>query len=150
MDRSNCGGAGPAALRARWSDRIRLATTRCRRADRIYQRRLAGPGGIGCGHRRTVLIAEHQTAVADVRGADGRLPRGSDHHVGRCAGRRYPASAWGWLSLVTGVAVVDTVARWLKGPGRRGPQMAQRRPGRSVRLARQVGRDLAEVTRPSW
>ena len=45
------------------------------------------------------------------------FPARADHHVGRCAGRRHPGRGWGWLSLATGVAVVDAVAPLLEGTG---------------------------------
>lgn len=63
-----------------------------------------------------VLVAEYQTAGrgrqgrswADARGAAVAVSVGVD-------GSRVPAEQWGWLTLATGVAVVDTVAA-LGGP----------------------------------
>ena len=65
-----------------------------------------------------MLIAEHQTAG---RGRQGRKWSASPRaQVTMSVGVRVadiPASAWGWLSLVTGVAVVDTVAPLVEGTG---------------------------------
>ncbi|QUR66600.1 biotin--[acetyl-CoA-carboxylase] ligase [Mycobacterium spongiae] len=61
-----------------------------------------------------VLIAEHQTAGRGRRGrewfADPRAQIAMSVGVRVADPIRVPVSAWGWLSLATGLAVVDAVA----------------------------------------
>jgi BirA family transcriptional regulator, biotin operon repressor / biotin---[acetyl-CoA-carboxylase] ligase len=65
-----------------------------------------------------VLIAEHQTAG---RGRQGRgwsaTPRAQVTMSVGVAVVDVPVAAWGWLSLATGVAVVDTVAPLIEVSG---------------------------------
>lgn len=65
-----------------------------------------------------VLIAEHQTAG---RGRQGRgwwaSPRAQITMSVGVSVVDIPAAGWGWLSLATGVAVVDAVAPLLEMPG---------------------------------
>lgn len=65
-----------------------------------------------------VLIAEHQTAG---RGRHGRgWSAGPRAQITMSVGVSVvdvPVAAWGWLSLATGVAVVDAVAPLLEGTG---------------------------------
>ncbi|MDT5351174.1 MAG: BirA family transcriptional regulator [Mycobacterium sp.] len=64
-----------------------------------------------------VLIAEHQTAG---RGRQGRgwsaSPRTQITMSVGVAVVDVPVAAWGWLTLATGVAVVDAVAPLIEGP----------------------------------
>ena len=76
-----------------------------------------------------VLIAEHQTAG---RGRHGRSWSASPGaQITMSVGVRVddiPTAGWGWLSLATGLAVVDAVAT--ADHRRSGSQVAQRRAGR--------------------
>ena len=141
----------PAALRAAlvgtglgWRQLDVVAQTGSTNAD------LLARAASGVDIDGAVLIAEHQTAG---RGRQGRRWAASPRaQITMSVGVRVadiPASAWGWLSLVTGVAVVDTVAPLVEGTGAEvglkwpndvlaGP------PGSHAKLAG----ILAEVTRP--
>jgi BirA family transcriptional regulator, biotin operon repressor / biotin---[acetyl-CoA-carboxylase] ligase len=97
-----------------------------------------------------VLIAEHQTAG---RGRQGRRWSASPRaQITMSVGVRVadiPAAAWGWLSLITGVAVVDAVAPLIEGAavewGLKWPNdVLAGRAGSHGKLAG----ILAEVTRP--
>ena len=92
-----------------------------------------------------VLIAEHQTAG---RGRHGRgwsaAPRAQITMSVGVGVVDVPAAAWGWLSLATGVAVVDSVAPLLEATGGRSrPQVAQRRAGRWRQAGGHPGRGRA-------
>lgn len=98
-----------------------------------------------------VLLAEHQTAG---RGRHGRgWSAGPRTQITMSVGVSVvdvPVAAWGWLSLATGVAVVDAVAPLLEGTGIRAGlkwpnDVLAGPPGSRGKLAG----ILAEVARPA-
>ncbi len=83
----------------------------------LLARAASGTGG-AADVAGAVLIAEHQTAG---RGRHGRgWSAGPRAQITMSVGVSVvdvPVAAWGWLSLATGVAVVDAVAPLLEGTG---------------------------------
>jgi BirA family transcriptional regulator, biotin operon repressor / biotin---[acetyl-CoA-carboxylase] ligase len=94
----------------------------------------------------TVLIAEHQTAG---RGRQGRgwsaTPRAQITMSVGVSVVDVPAAGWGWLSLATGVAVVDTVAPLLEVTG---VQAGLKWPNDVLAGGGKLAGILAEVARP--
>ncbi|MGA7054281.1 MAG: biotin--[acetyl-CoA-carboxylase] ligase [Mycobacterium sp.] len=141
----------PAALRAAlvgtglgWRQLDVVAQTGSTNAD------LLARAASGVDIDGAVLIAEHQTAG---RGRQGRRWSASPRaQIIMSVGVRVadvPAAAWGWLSLVTGVAVVDAVAPLLEATGVEAGlkwpnDVLAGLPGSPGKLAG----ILAEVTRP--
>ncbi|ORA79579.1 biotin--[acetyl-CoA-carboxylase] ligase [Mycobacterium malmoense] len=93
-----------------------------------------------------VLIAEHQTAG---RGRHGRgwsaSPRAQVTMSVGVSVVDVPATGWGWLSLATGVAVVDAVAPLLAGTG---VEVGLKWPNDVLADGRKLAGILAEVARP--
>jgi BirA family transcriptional regulator, biotin operon repressor / biotin---[acetyl-CoA-carboxylase] ligase len=103
------------AIAAGWRQLDVVAQTGSTNAD-LLARAAAGADVDGA-----VLIAEHQTAG---RGRHGRgwsaTPRAQitmSVGVGVADPVQVPVPTWGWLPLLTGVAVVDAVAPLLEGTG---------------------------------
>ena len=152
MDRERLRPAlDPAALRAAlvgtglgWRQLDVVAQTGSTNAD------LLARAASGVDIEGAVLIAEHQTAG---RGRQGRRWSASPRaQITMSVGVRVadiPASAWGWLSLLTGVAVVDTVAPLIEGTvadvGLKWPNDVLAGPSGSPGKLAGI---LAEVTRP--
>jgi BirA family biotin operon repressor/biotin-[acetyl-CoA-carboxylase] ligase len=141
----------PAALRAAlvgtglgWRRLDVVAETGSTNADLLAQ------AASGVDIDGAVLIAEHQTAG---RGRQGRRWSASPRaQITMSVGVRVadiPPAAWGWLSLVAGVAVVDAVTPLLEGTGAKvglkwPNDVLAGAPGSPGKLAG----ILAEVTRP--
>jgi BirA family biotin operon repressor/biotin-[acetyl-CoA-carboxylase] ligase len=93
-----------------------------------------------------VLIAEHQTAG---RGRHGRgwsaSPRAQVTMSVGVSVVDVPTEGWGWLSLATGVAIVDAVAPLLEQPGCR---VGLKWPNDVLADGRKLAGILAEVARP--
>ena len=93
-----------------------------------------------------VLIAEHQTAG---RGRHGRgwsaSPRAQITMSMGVSVVDVPTEGWGWLSLATGVAVVDAVAPLLDGTG---VQVGLKWPNDVLANGGKLAGILAEVARP--
>jgi BirA family transcriptional regulator, biotin operon repressor / biotin---[acetyl-CoA-carboxylase] ligase len=93
-----------------------------------------------------VLIAEHQTAG---RGRHGRgwsaSPRAQITMSVGVSVVDVPAAGWGWLSLATGVAVVDAVAPLLEGTG---VQAGLKWPNDVLAGGGKLAGILAEVAKP--
>lgn len=93
-----------------------------------------------------VLIAEHQTAG---RGRHGRgwsaSPRAQITMSVGVSVVDVPAEGWGWLSLATGVAIVDAVTPLLEATGCRA---GLKWPNDVLADGRKLGGILAEVARP--
>lgn len=93
-----------------------------------------------------VLLAEHQTAG---RGRQGRgwsaSPRAQITMSVGVAVADVPVAAWGWLTLATGVAVVDTVAPLLEAGGVRA---GLKWPNDVLAGGGKLAGILAEVSRP--
>jgi BirA family transcriptional regulator, biotin operon repressor / biotin---[acetyl-CoA-carboxylase] ligase len=91
-----------------------------------------------------VLITEHQTAG---RGRQGRgwsaSPRTQITMSVGVAVVDVPVAAWGWLTLATGVAVVDAVTPLLEGP-----RAGLKWPNDVLADGRKLAGILAEVARP--
>jgi BirA family biotin operon repressor/biotin-[acetyl-CoA-carboxylase] ligase len=152
MDRDRLRPAlDPAALRAAlvgtglgWRQLDVVAQTGSTNAD------LLARAASGVDIDGAVLIAEHQTAG---RGRQGRGWSASPRaQITMSVGVRVadiPAAAWGWLSLVTGVAVVDAVAPLIAGTavevGLKWPNDVLAGPAGSHGKLAGI---LAEVTRP--
>jgi len=103
------------AIRAGWRQLDVVAQTGSTNAD------LLARAASGIDVDGAVLIAEHQTAG---RGRQGRewsaTPRAQiTMSVGVSVADPVvvPASTWGWLSLATGVAVIDAVSPLIEGSG---------------------------------
>jgi BirA family transcriptional regulator, biotin operon repressor / biotin---[acetyl-CoA-carboxylase] ligase len=93
-----------------------------------------------------VLIAEHQTAG---RGRHGRgwsaSPRAQITMSVGVSVVDVPAAGWGWLSLATGVAVVDAVAPLIEGTG---VEAGLKWPNDVLAGGGKLAGILAEVARP--
>jgi BirA family transcriptional regulator, biotin operon repressor / biotin---[acetyl-CoA-carboxylase] ligase len=93
-----------------------------------------------------VLIAEHQTAG---RGRQGRgwsaAPRAQITMSVGVSVVDVPAATWGWLSLATGVAVLDAVAPLIEGTG---IQAGLKWPNDVLAGGGKLAGILAEVARP--
>jgi BirA family biotin operon repressor/biotin-[acetyl-CoA-carboxylase] ligase len=93
-----------------------------------------------------VLIAEHQTAG---RGRHGRgwsaAPRAQITMSVGVSVVDVPTEGWGWLSLATGVAVVDAVAPLLEGTG---VQAGLKWPNDVLASGGKLAGILAEVAKP--
>jgi BirA family biotin operon repressor/biotin-[acetyl-CoA-carboxylase] ligase len=137
----------PAALRAEligtglgWRQLDVVEQTGSTNAD-LLARAAAGSDVAGA-----VLIAEHQTAG---RGRHGRewsaSPRAQIIMSVGVSVVDVPVAGWGWLSLATGVAVVDAVAPLLQGTG---VQTGLKWPNDVLADGRKLAGILAEVARP--
>ncbi|BBZ37787.1 biotin--[acetyl-CoA-carboxylase] ligase [Mycobacterium conspicuum] len=126
-----------AAADAGWRQLDVVARTASTNADLLAR----AASGIDIGG--AVLIAEHQTAG---RGRHGRAWSAAPHaqiimSVGVSAAE-VPTQAWGWLSLATGVAVIDAVSPLIEGAGLKWPNDVLVKGGKLAGI-------LAEVARPS-
>jgi BirA family biotin operon repressor/biotin-[acetyl-CoA-carboxylase] ligase len=127
------------ATEAGWRQLDVVAQTGSTNADLLAR----AASGIDIGG--TVLIAEHQTAG---RGRHGRgwsaTPRAQITMSIGVSTVDVPTDTWGWLSLATGVAVVDAVSPLIKGtkPGLKWPNDVLVDGGKLAGI-------LAEVARPS-
>jgi BirA family transcriptional regulator, biotin operon repressor / biotin---[acetyl-CoA-carboxylase] ligase len=127
------------AIDAGWRRLDVVAQTGSTNADLLAR----AESGIDIGG--AVLIAEHQTAG---RGRHSRVwsatPRAQITMSVGVSTVDVPTSAWGWLSLATGVAVVDAVSPLIKGakPGLKWPNDVLVDGGKLAGI-------LAEVARPA-
>ncbi|MCV7341968.1 biotin--[acetyl-CoA-carboxylase] ligase [Mycobacterium haemophilum] len=138
----------PAALRAeligtglRWRQLDVVAQTGSTNAD------LLARAASGIDIDGAVLIAEHQTAG---RGRHGRgwsaSPRAQITMSIGVSVADVPVAAWGWLSLATGVAVLDTVAPMLDVTG---VDAGLKWPNDVVASGGKLAGILAEVAQPA-
>jgi BirA family transcriptional regulator, biotin operon repressor / biotin---[acetyl-CoA-carboxylase] ligase len=127
------------AIDAGWRRLDVVAQTGSTNADLLAR----AASGIDVGG--AVLIAEHQTAG---RGRHGRAwsatPRAQITMSVGVSAVDIPTHTWGWLSLATGVAVVDAVSPLIKGakPGLKWPNDVLVDGGKLAGI-------LAEVARPA-
>lgn len=89
---------------AAWTQVDRVPETGSTNADLAAAAHAGAPGG-------RVLVTEHQTAGRGRFARRWETPRGTSIGMSVLVRSARPVSDWGWLSLLTGVAVADGIER---------------------------------------